>query len=189
VDYNEDLDLSQDGRRLLAVHMTGSARIIDTSNGRTVVRIPGSELPDERMFTGAAAIFSPDEESVVTKAGWDNLVRVWDAATGRLKTQLEGHSGGVTTVEYDREGRLLATRALDETARIWSATSGDPLVVLRNADKADLSPDGRRILVQSRRTRIHRCDVCGDLDDLLALAKRRVSRDFTAAERARYLHE
>ncbi len=189
VDGNEDIELSHDGRRLLAVHVTGSARIIDTSTGHTDVRIPGSELPDERMFSGAAAIFSPDEQHVVTKAGWDNLVRIWDAATGRLEMQLEGHSGGVSTVEYDREGRLLATTALDDTARIWSATSGDTLVVLPGAGNADLSPDGRRVLIGENRARIHSCDVCGDLDDLLALAKRRVSRDFTAAERERYLHE
>lgn len=41
----------------------------------------------------------------------------------------------------------------------------------------------------ARRARIHRCEVCGDLDELLALAKRRVTRDFTDSERERYLHE
>jgi WD40 repeat protein len=186
---SENTQLSRDGSRLLVVHFTGSARIIDTATGRTTVVIPGSEAPDERMPGGADAIFSPDEESVVTKAGWDNVVRIWDAATGRLETELGDHARGVDSVEYDRTGRLLATRDFNDTVRIWSVTSGDTLLVLRDAESADLSPDGRRILVSGDRARLHRCEVCGDLDELLALAERRVTRELTQAERERYLHE
>jgi WD40 repeat protein len=187
---SESIQLSRDGSRLLVVHFTGSARIIDTASGRTTVVIPGSEAPDEPMASGAEAIFSPDEKSVVTKAGWDNVVRIWDAVTGRLETELGDHVRGVASVEYDREGRLLATRDINETVRIWGATSGDVLLQFRDAEEADLSPDGRRILVSDGdRVRLHRCEVCGDLDELLALAERRITRDFTAAERERYLHE
>jgi WD40 repeat protein len=187
---NADTWLSRDGRRLVAVHITGSVRIIDTSTGRTTVPIRGSEAPDERMWGQAAAIFSPDEKSVVTKSGWDNVVRIWDASSGRLDMELEDHTNGVASVEYDRAERLLATRDFNETVRIWSATSGDVLLQFRDAEEADLSPDGRRILVSDGdQVRLHRCEVCGDLDELLALAERRITRDFTAAERERYLHE
>jgi WD40 repeat protein len=186
---SENIQLSHDGERLLAVHFTGSARIIDTGTGRTTVVITGSEAPDERMASGAEAIFSPDEQSVVTKAGWDNSVRIWDAATGRLENELEDHRLGVGRVEYDRDGRLIATVDFNDTVRIWSATSGDILLTLRDAQDADFSPDGRRILVAGDRVRLHRCEVCGDLDELLALAERRVTRELTQAERERYLHE
>jgi WD40 repeat protein len=191
VDGNEHIQLSRDGSRLIAVHVTGSVRIIDPSTGRTTVQLSGSEAPDERMFDGAEAFFSPDEESIVTKAWWDNIVRVWDAATGRLETQFEDHTNGVASVEYDREGRLLFTRDLNDTMRIWSATSGDILLQLRDANEADMSPDGRRVLVtdDDDHARLHRCEVCGDLDELLALAERRVTRELTQAERERYLHE
>jgi WD40 repeat protein len=189
VDGNEDIQLSRDGSRLLAVHITGSVRIIDTATGRTTVQMPGSEAPDERMFGGAEAIFSPDEESVATKAGWDNLVRIWDASTGRLQTAFEDHVNGVASVEYDQEGRLLATRDLNDTLRIWTATTGDVLLELRDARQADFSPDGRRVIVSDDVARVHRCEVCGDLDELLGLAERRVTRQMTAAERERYLHE
>lgn len=189
VDWNADLQMSRDGRRLLVVHFTGSVRIMDPATGRTLVVIPGSEAPDERMFSGAAAIFSPDEENVVTKSGWDNAVRVWDAATARLEMELDGHTDGVASVEYDREGRLIATRDIRRTVRIWSAATGDVLLTIRDAEGADFSPDGRRILVSGDRARIHRCEVCGDLDELLALAERRVTRELTTAERERYLHE
>ncbi len=59
--------------------------------------------------------------------------------------------GGVASVEYDRDGRLLATRDLNDTVRIWSVTSGDVLLALRDAEHVDMSPDGRRILVSGDR--------------------------------------
>jgi WD40 repeat protein len=189
VDGNEDIQLSRDGTRLLAVHVTGSVRIVDTATGRTTVKMRGSEAPDERMFDGAQAIFSPDEESVATKAWWDNVVRVWDAATGRLETQFEDHARGVDSVEYDRDGRLLATRDLRNTVRIWSAASGEILLELRDVQEADFSPDGRRLLITEDVARLRPCEVCGDLDELLALAESRVTRTLTDAERERYLHE
>ena len=125
----------------------------------------------------------------MTKSGWDNVVRIWDASTGRLDMELDGHSGGVEFVAYDQEGRLLFTNDFADTARIWSAASGDVLVTLQDAEEADMSPDGRRILVSGDQARLHRCDVCGELDELLALAERRVTRELTPAERERYLHE
>lgn len=189
VDGNEDIQLSRDGTRLLAVHVTGSVRVIDTATGRTTVKMPGSEAPDERMFDGAQAIFSPDEESVATKAWWDNVVRVWDASTGRLETQFEDHARGVDSVEYDRDGRLLATRDLRNTVRIWSAASGEVLFELRDVEDADFSLDGRRLLITEDVARLRPCEVCGDLDELLALAESRVTRTLTQAERERYLHE
>jgi WD40 repeat protein len=184
-----DVELSRDGSRLLAVHITGSVRIIDTASGRTTLQLDGSEAPDERMFGGADAFFSPDEESVVTHAGWDNVVRIWDATTGRLDRELGDHAEGVASAEYDREGRLLATRDFRRTVRIWSVTSGDVLLVLRDAGGVDFSPDGRGILISGSEARLHRCEVCGELDELLALAERRVTRTLTEAERERYLHE
>jgi YD repeat-containing protein len=186
---NAGVDLSEDARRLLAVHTTGSVRLIDTSSGRTLRVITGSEAPDQRMFSGATAIFSPDERRIVTAAGWDSLVRVWDAATGEIDFQIEAHPGGVSSVKYDSAGRLLATTSYDNTIRIWSATSGDSLVVVRDAQNGQLSPDGRNILTGGERARLQRCEVCGDLDDLLALADRRVTRPLSRAERERYLHE
>jgi hypothetical protein len=33
------------------------------------------------------------------------------------------------------------------------------------------------------------CESCGSVDDLLTLARKRVTRDFTCEERQQYLHE
>ena len=42
----------------------------------------------------AAARFSPNGRHVVT-ASWDNAARIWDARTGRLERELQGHTGYV----------------------------------------------------------------------------------------------
>jgi WD40 repeat protein len=43
---------------------------------------------------------------------------------------LEGHSGAVYRVEYDREGNRLVTASEDGTARIWDAVTGEELMQL-----------------------------------------------------------
>ena len=53
--------------------------------------------------------------------------------------------------------------------------------------RGDLSPDGTRFVTSSQGTGIavFPCDLCGGLNQLLAVARGRLTRDFTPAERAR----
>jgi WD40 repeat protein/serine/threonine protein kinase len=52
-------------------------------------------------------------------AGWDQVVRVWDVADGRLLQSLQGHGGYVVSLALAPDGRRLATGSLDHTARLW----------------------------------------------------------------------
>ena len=52
------------------------------------------------------------------------------------------------------------------------------------------SPDGNQLVsLHEGSARFTPCDVCGPIEDVLALAGQRVTRDLTPEERARYLHE
>src|SRR5262244_1534646 len=53
-----------------------------------VARVGTSRLRHGQMVIGIA--YAPDGKTVAT-GGWDNLVRVWDVATGRQVRQFEGH--------------------------------------------------------------------------------------------------
>jgi hypothetical protein len=56
---------------------------------------------------------------------------------------------------------------------------------------AEFSKDGKRVIIASKdgKARIYSCEVCASLDELLALAQKRVTRKLTDKERKRYLHE
>jgi WD40 repeat protein len=51
-------------------------------------------------------------------------VRIWDAATGRERARLDGHTGPVAAVAVAPDGTWLATGSADGTVRIWDAATG-----------------------------------------------------------------
>nr|AAC72849.1 activated protein kinase C receptor homolog [Trypanosoma congolense] len=72
--------------------------------------------------------FSPSLEApIIVSGGWDNLVKVWDLATGRLVTDLKGHTNYVTSVTVSPDGSLCASSDKDGVARLWDLTKGESL--------------------------------------------------------------
>jgi WD40 repeat protein len=107
---------------------------------------------------------------------------------------LRGHRSAVSHVEFSADGRFVLTASDDGTARVWDAANGEQVDAVRahagRLNDAAFSPDGMRVVTASfdGTARIHRCDLCGSLAQLLALADRRVTRGLTPAEQVTYLH-
>ena len=108
-----------------------------------------SRLPDE--FKGHTALvyqlaFSPDGKILAT-AGFDNLVKLWDFASGKELRTLTGHTGPVYCVAFSPDGQLLASSSLDKTIRLWNVADGKPLRELKGhtdiVDTVAFSPDGK----------------------------------------------
>jgi WD40 repeat protein len=70
----------------------------------------------------------------------------------------------------------------DNTARIWDAETGKPLVVLRPGTgpgfRAVFSPDGRYVAAATRDDTawLYPCRVCGSLDELVVRAREQLAR-------------
>ena len=73
-----------------------------------------------------ALAYSPDGRQLAA-AGRRGPVRIWDAATGRLLRDLEGHTRQVCSLAYSPDGALLASAGHDRTIRVWDTTSGRPV--------------------------------------------------------------
>ena len=90
--------------------------------------------------------FRPDGRCLAA-AGQDEVVRVWDAATGELVRKLRGHTGPVRGLAYNTQGRL-ASAGDDMAVRLWDA-DGHELLALRGHSKeiraVAFSWDGHRL--------------------------------------------
>lgn len=189
---------SHDGRWIAT--SSAGVRIWDATTGRPKQFLRGST---PRV---SAANFSPDGKRVVTvsapnvvfnlmtgRTTGDGIVGLHELGGGRRTAVLQGHSDYVTSASFSPNGRWVVTSSQDNTARVWEAGSGRVMLELpghtREVYKAVFGPDGKLVVTASRdRTaRIFRCEVCGSINDLLDLARRRATRELTAEERERYL--
>jgi WD40 repeat protein len=93
----------------------------------------------------SSVAFSPDGTTIAS-GSWDNSVRVWDAATGRLLRQLNGHKNSVTSVAFSPDGTTIASGSYDEWVRVWDIVTGRQLRQLGGhknfVTSVAFSPDG-----------------------------------------------
>lgn len=74
--------------------------------------------------------FSPDS-GFVAAGSQDGTVRLWNAATGTLRTTFSGHLGAVRALAFSPDGSVLVTASSDRTVKVWSAASGLEQVTLQ----------------------------------------------------------
>ncbi|KAH7635260.1 WD40-repeat-containing domain protein [Sordaria sp. MPI-SDFR-AT-0083] len=62
-----------------------------------------------------------DEDKIITGSD-DTLIHVYDTKTGKLRTKLEGHEGGVWALQY--VGNTLVSGSTDRSVRVWDIQKG-----------------------------------------------------------------
>jgi RNA polymerase sigma factor (sigma-70 family) len=107
---------SPDGRLIaIATGARDAISVWEVSSGTKRTQLKGHT----RRVTCAA--FS-NNGRFVASAGWDHVLRFWDALTGREIQHLDtGHRGSVNALAFSGDDRLLATAADDGTCLVWRA--------------------------------------------------------------------
>lgn len=92
--------------------------------------------------------FSPDGRTIASGHD-DQVVRLWDASTGKLLHELRSHQEEVCAAAFSADGKLLATAGEDRMVYLWDAKTGKLLRGLQgHTDRVDAlawSASGRRI--------------------------------------------
>jgi WD40 repeat protein len=177
---------SPNSRYLAAGTSCGQLYIWDITTGRQV----GHPFTFSYTVSLLAPRFSPDNTQLaVANTGNSGQVSILDVATHKVVTVLTAHTGQVQDIAYSPNGKLLATASLDHTVRIWDAHTGRPLRILQHPNPVDtvaFSPNSDKVATLDFAGTIRIWDACTDCENptaLLALAKQRVTRQLTPAER------
>jgi WD40 repeat protein/DNA-binding XRE family transcriptional regulator len=177
---------SPDGERIAASAVgagsdAASIEIWDTSDGTHVLHL---DAHASRIFSLA---FDQDGDRLASVSR-DGTAKIWDLTSGALLQTMTGHTSTVMGVAWSPDDARIATAALDSTIRLWDVNSGQELRTLVSpSGPSDLffSPDGNQLYVSSvdGYVRVY----LTELNDLVGLARTRLTRGLTQEECVAYL--
>jgi WD40 repeat protein/tetratricopeptide (TPR) repeat protein len=178
--------------RMLAVGYGGEANVSyvalwDIDAGTELGRLPGAtDLPNFPVDANNGVVgvlrFSPDGKYLVAGFGSKTLLsggefstplKVWEVATRRVIRHLNGHTNYCVSLDFSRDGTLLASGSRDGTAILWSTATWKATRTLQNPDEDSVfrqngrgmvedvafSPDGKTLAMASREANVHLWDV------------------------------
>jgi WD40 repeat protein len=140
------LSVSPDGRKVAAARgfqdAGGALMVWDLVDGKQTV-----VAEHKRGLLGAA--FSPDGRRLAA-GGFEGVLRIYDAASGKLLHQFTGNKAPINGVVWSPNGKLVATAGLDTTVRLWDLDDDRELHTFRGHPEWVLavaySPDGKWIV-------------------------------------------
>ena len=83
-----------------------------------IVETDAGELILDRETIGALA-FSSDHRLLATAAG-DGAIRLWDVSSGDMIRHFPAHHGGVSSLGFSRDGKILISTGYDTTIVFWN---------------------------------------------------------------------
>jgi WD40 repeat protein len=187
IDGAASATFSPDSKRMITWAKDKKWRVWDVGSWRVSCTLP-IQPPIQELA------FDPTSRYVVM-ADDVGIARVWDAGSCSRMAELRGHSGAIASIAFSRDGAFIVTTSYDLTAKVWETVTGQNVFDLRGhkgvVKSAEFGPETYSIITTSPNDNtalIFKCDVCLSVDQLLRLARKKVTRELTADEKELYLN-
>lgn len=154
------LAISEDSTRFVTGGKDGIARLWDRTSGKVIGEF------DHNKFPVLSVALSPDGKLLATGSeDPKGFIKIWNLDT---QTQIEktfqnsqqvkpfdkGHTEGVLSLSFSKDGKKLLSSSYDKTARLWDLNSGEQLQRFWGHNwwvwDASFSTDERRIVTASQ---------------------------------------
>jgi WD40 repeat protein len=177
-----------------STRVTGPSGETATIRGRTIVL---DTEEGRRTLQGHRALVTSlafsDDGTLLVSSSIDHDARVWSVHDGSLVHVLQ-HNTAVRDARFSPDGKWVVTAA--NRGGLWDVRDGSNLLRVMGHEgtltSATFGPVGRTVFTGGVDGTVRRydCDLCGDLEALVAAAEARLGatrRALTPAERERYL--
>jgi WD40 repeat protein len=174
--------MSPDGTRLVVGDSSAAVRVFDARSGESL-----SEQHNDSFVVHVA--ISPDGKQYAA-ASIDGTAVVRDMATGKVLFPPLTQSATIYQLEYSPDGKYISTAGFDGIAKVWDASTGKELHSLQGGSSqvrgAHFSADGTHLITTGMDGVIREYTL--NIEELVELAKARLTRSLTTEECKKYLH-
>ncbi|KAJ8697364.1 hypothetical protein PTI98_004174 [Pleurotus ostreatus] len=186
LDYSWSLAFSPDGKKIAAGSLRGNIRLWSTQTGQCLFFKMGhtsfvrqlSFSPDGSWFASGSNDATREWDEVgrsevfewgqmvgsvavsrdhILSASNDSKIRVWNANSGDLVRELEGHTYPVSCMAFSTDFKFIISVSADGTARLWGDSSNMALVIYNVGEDIEsiaFSFDGKKIVTGSDKGKI-----------------------------------
>ena len=159
-----------DGTRIATASIDGTAKVWDAQTGKEVLTFRGHVLPSVPLLPEPPRVpvtclaYSPDGKFIASASLFPNLtdpfnareafgvVKIWDAATGRVKLTYDKQIGLVYCLAYSPDGIRIASSHINDKkiVAVWDTRTGKEIHLFRDNPShvhgLRYSPDGRLLV-------------------------------------------